>query len=446
MRAAAHNPWAARFAPLLDQEEIRRRAAVFPQPMLGLFQLPVEVAYRRLETALQELFYPSQQCVELLSKWVGMAYAHCLEIYSDEKAFLQHINAPEPPLPNFFFPHCFTGLPGTGKTKLLNTLHRILPPPAEIVVGSGYPPVPSQSSWAISIDTCTAPSDLLIPFAGGKERPKNLTEICRKLAYRNGVAIFTADEFQHATTSTSANAQVTKMLMSVAYLGLPYVYGANYSLVERLMRRPHEDRQRLLAHFDVLLPDPPESQDWSNMLAAQKGIAPDIFQFDPIEDALVIHGCSAGCKRAEKHLLLAGLRIGHQRKRPVTIDVLREAYSSQNYASYREEVEQLLQVSLEAWQHSGRKRRHRDDLKCPIDLPKETQAMLLEQTAKLRKTQVAAKMQESAMTPAEKALLKTAERQARKKSPKLQAIPAKRKQPLTAEELKNNSLWFKSKL
>lgn len=50
------------------------------------------------------------------------------------------------------------------------------------------------------------------------------------------------------------------------------------------------------------------------------------------------------------------------------------------------------------------------------------------------------------MTPAEKALLKTAERQARKKSPKLQAIPAKRKQPLTAEELKNNSLWFKSKL
>ncbi len=445
MKDAAHNPWAARFAPLLDREVIRQRAAHSPQPLRGLLKMPVEHASRKLKLGLEELFYPSSQCLDLLEKWVGMAFAHCLEMYPDNKKYLQGINEKKAPLPNFSFPCCLTGLGGVGKTELLKAFHRILPSPSEIDAGSGYPPIPSQSYWAVTINASKAPSDLLVPFAGGKDKLDHLVETCRKLAYRNGVGFYTMDEFQHATTSASANARVTQMLLCACYLGIPVVFSANYSLIYRLKQRPQEDQQRLLADIDVLLPDAPDSEDWTNMLKEQQNIAPDVFDYDPVEDGPAIHALCAGIKRAEKHLLLIGFKIAHKRKSTVTLDVLREAYQSHKYATFRHEVEMLLRIALDPGQTSRSSQQERNDLRCPIELPKGMLEKINAEVAKARKAKVADEMLRSSMTPEELANLRTNQK-AQKRGKTSQRMPStKRSKTATAEELRNNAIWFKNR-
>lgn len=447
MKSRNRNPWAERFAPLLDRNVIRKRVEVSPEPLKGLMQMNVEVGVRVLQEAFEKLFFPSRQCLDLLEKWVGMAYAHCLVTYPDNKHFLQGINQKEPPLPNFCFPKCLTGLPGSGKTELIKSFQRILPGPSEIEVGSGYLPIPSQSHWSFTINASAAPSDLLNPFSGGTDTLKNLVRTCRKLAFRNGVSFYTVDEFQHATSSATANTRVTQMLLSVGYLGIPSVYGANYSLVYRLMQRPNEDQQRLLADIDVLLPDPPDSEDWILMLKAQKEIAPDIFAFDPEKDGPEIHGLCAGNKRAEKYLLLVGVRIAHKRGIKVTIEIFREAYQSSDYATFRLFVETLLRVTLEPDRTAYSSQQEMNDLRCPIALPKEAMDMMNSQSHKHRKKKVADEKLESSLTPEEKEFHRRQCRLGSKHVGKVpKGAPVKRKTPDSAEDLKHNMNLFKNRI
>jgi len=441
------NPWAARFKHLLEREVIRQRSAVDPEPLKGLMQMNVEVACRKLEGALEELFYPSGQCLDMLEKWVGMIYAHCLTIYPDNKKYLQGINDEMPPLPSFRPPVCLTGLPGTGKSALFKALQRLLPAPSEIEVGSGYNPIPCQSYWYFTINASAAPSDLLIPFCGGKDILKNLVKTGRKLAFRNGVPIYIADELQHATASPTANTRLTQMLLSVGYLGIPFVFGANYSLIYRLMQRPDEDQQRLLADIDVLLPDDPESEDWIEMLTAQKRIAPDVFAFDPKKDGPAIHGYCAGIKREEKYLLLAAFRIAHSRKTKVTLDVLREAYLSSQYSPHRSRVEMLLRIALEPVQTSRSSQQERTDLRCPVALPEGALAKITHPMKRHRKAMVADNKLESSMTPEELALHQwdTQHNQNHAEKKPIRGM-TKRSRADSAEDLKNNSNWYKKRI
>ncbi|MBE7423800.1 MAG: ATP-binding protein [Zoogloeaceae bacterium] len=447
MKTTPPNPWAARFEHLLEREVIRLRSTVNPEPLKGLMQMNVEVACRKLEGALEELFYPSGQCLDMLEKWVGMIYAHCLTIYLDNKKYLQGINDKLSPLPSFSPPVCLTGLPGTGKTELFKALLRLLPVPSEIEVGSGYNPMPCQSYWYFTINASAAPSDLLIPFCGGKDILKNLVITGRKLAFLNGVPIFIADELQHATASSTANTRITQMLLSVGYLGIPFVFGANYSLIYRLMQRPDEDQQRLLANIDVLLPDDPESEDWIEMLTAQKRIAPDVFAFDPKKDGSAIHGYCAGIKREEKYLLLTGFRIAHKRKTKVTLDVLREAYLSSQYSPHRSRVEMLLSIALEPAQTFRLGQHERSDLRCPVALPEGALAKITLPMKRHRKAKVAENMLESSMTPEELALIRGDIQPSRKPvNEKPKGGVARRTRADSAEDLKENANWYKKKI
>ncbi|MBN8779571.1 MULTISPECIES: hypothetical protein [unclassified Thiobacillus] len=106
--------------------------------------------------------------------------------------------------------------------------------------------------------------------------------------------------------------RATQILLSMSYLGLPMVNIANFSLVHKLMQRPQEDRQRLLAKPCVLVPDSPESQDWIQTLATYRAVASDVLVYDPVNDAKYIFLLSAGIKRLVVRLLVLGYRISRK--------------------------------------------------------------------------------------------------------------------------------------
>ncbi len=55
---------------------------------------------------------------------------------------------------------------------------------------------------------------------------------------------------------------VTDILLTLARIGLPMIYLANYSLLHKLMGRNQEDTQRLLIQPRVMQPDDPAGPDW----------------------------------------------------------------------------------------------------------------------------------------------------------------------------------------
>jgi hypothetical protein len=75
------NHWATRFEPLLDPNVIKQRAQVTVTPLVDLTSMPIDLACKRLEMALDTIFHPTTQCLTTLHKLVGIAHAHCVITY-----------------------------------------------------------------------------------------------------------------------------------------------------------------------------------------------------------------------------------------------------------------------------------------------------------------------------------------------------------------------------
>jgi energy-coupling factor transporter ATP-binding protein EcfA2 len=442
MMSRNSNPWAGRFAELLDSESIRQRAVVRVPPLANLYDMPVELSCKLLSNALEEIFYPTQQCVSVLSRLAGMAHAHCTTTYSGPKEFLGGVYASKAPLPDFHFPVCLTGLAGIGKSKLLKAFNRILGEDQSIIVDSQHPAFPLQGAWSVSVHARSSPKDVLRALTGFDDRAGELVETCRKMAFRNGIPLLIVDEFQFATGSENANARVTQMLLSLGYVGIPYLFAANFSLLRRLQRRPEEEQQRLLSEPIILLPDLWSSEDWKKTLEAQMEVAPEVLRFDPVRDARSLHGFTAGRKRAMAKLILLAFREGHSRRQVVSLAALEQAFHSTQYARYREEVEIIAKQSI-----LNRPDKSRLDLWCPIPLPRNTAAEFTEEAIASREAVVAELELKSALTSGERnALLGFEKVVARKGSRKANVVQLKKERKSTGMELLENAAIFRENL
>lgn len=442
MERIQSNPWAARFEPLLDREIIKQRAQVVVSPLTKLHNESTELACKRLEAALKTVFYPTTQCVDVLHRFVDMAYAHCISVYPSGRAFLAGVYAKNSPLSEFSSPLLFTGLAGTGKTALKEASRRILFDEGQVAVDHEHSPFSLRHPWYVSIHARSNPLDVLRELAQSEKGSADLVEKCKKVAFRDGISFLVADEFQFATGSESANARVTQMLLSLGYIGLPWVYNANFSLVGRLLKRPEEDRQRLLADWIILQPDPPSSLDWQGTLRAQKDVAPDVLAFDPIRDASEIHTFTAGRKRAVAKLLVQAYRNEHPRGGVVDISAIKRAYHSPNFASYREESEILANQAIRNCPDKNRK-----DLWCPLPLPPCATVAFANASKEKRDEQVADAELRSALNGEEMKTLRDIERGVGKSQKKRgEVVPLRRNAALTAEDLKRNANWFKDQL
>lgn len=434
------NPWAERFAPLLDAEEVFRRAEVKPPTLLNLNAKPLEAACKELEGALSEVFYPTAQCVDLLMEWAGQAHAHCLTYYPSRRDILSGVYDTESasPLPGFSCPTCLGGLAGTGKSQLFQAFERILPPPDSLYIDDHHSHFPLVAAWIRQLQNCKSAQQVPAVLAGMRPSGKSALDMARRRAFRDGVAFLGVDEFQFATQSSSANTLVTQMLFAASHLGVPFVYATNFSLVHKLLKRPQEDRQRLLSKPKVLWPDMPESIDRINTLESYRDICPEVLTFDPVNDSHAIYLLSAGIKRLERILIVDGYRISRLRSgrnAKVGVREIEEAYHSASFTVNRHDVEAIARQTIQNKKIPGR-----DDLWCPFDLPRPAPAQSSRSNpfSEKREEKVAEAALHDSLTKSERKAFEALSKPKKKCDGNVVNL-RKRKRPATAEELKENA-------
>ncbi len=435
MTALTENPWVERFIPLLNRDEIKRKVEVRPRLFADYWQLSPVEATKELEKRLREIFFPSQQCIEILHEWVGLALEHCRNQYRGQKEFLAALYEKEVPLPDFNFPMCLTGLAGSGKSQLLKALGRLMPESA-FFTGIDNTNFRLESHRVLTVKVKGSATAILQSLTGQNGGMLELTNVARKQSYRVGWAFLGIDEFQFLTQSDKANTKLVQVLMSVCYLGIPVVYAANFSMLHKLIRRNQEDRQRLLGNVWGLFPESPTSGDWVAMLEWHKSIAPQVFEFDAVADAQAIHQLTGGINRAENKLLAVAFRRALEHDRAVGLPELETAYKSRDYAVYRTDIELLSKLPFSTVLQKANK-----DLWCPIDIAPRFDSEEV----------FSARRQERVNEAAIEASLNAAERNAfkartkpsspKQKTSKVVSID-KKKSP--AERLMEDSRWFEN--
>lgn len=432
------NRWTGRFAGLTNREKIRERVEMPPVPIPNIREMSPPEANERIRYALGQVFYPNEQCLDILQSWMRLAMAHSRETYGMPRDFVEGVYRQESPLPGFCFPWCLTGLAGVGKSALLKALERLMPEPSTVkaVDGTEFPLV---SYRAITVRASSTSRDILTQFAQREGSVRQLSEFVRRIAYRDGWSLVLQDEFQFATQSENASTRITQMILAMCYLGIPPVFAANYSLLHKLNSRNQEERHRLLGHVDELHPDAATGKDLRVLLRRYSDVAPDVFTYDPEGDAEAIHNLTAAIKRHVVVLLEIGFAMAFANKGVVDYSVLEKAYKSRAYAPFRDDVEALAKLY-------GAFRNSRKDLWCPLNAVVNPCEDLSGEQG--RQARADANALAASMTAAER----KAYAELSKKAAASRGKPSEAKVTSThikksdAERLRENNSWFSNKL
>lgn len=448
MTASLCNPWTARFSNLLDIEAIRERVRKKPPALQGVSAMPVAAANQALEFVLKALYVPSDQECIIIKGFLERALWHCEKKYPDTRTFLGKVydqSIIDNELEDESKLICLTGPAGVGKSQLIAALGRILGSDSSVDVGHGHSPFPLRGHWHIRVGGTSGIVQMLLPMISSKDNdePKKLSlrklkAQCRRRAYRDGIAILTADEFQFLTGS-EANTQVAKALLFLSYLGIPVIFIANYSLGHRLLKRPPEDQQRILSYPILLLPEPPSSPYWTEYLEECVRVSGGAIAINPVEDGLVIHRYTAGLKRLAVILFCIAYAISRERgATAITRSDIEAAYLSAQFTVNRKAVEEIVRQAITGVPGS------RKDLFCPFDLPKSAQLAATEQWQVSREEEFAKESLVSSMTEKERKGLEILNDQIRAKAglTKKGKVISMPKKPATAESLLDGARLF----
>lgn len=361
--SAASTPWECRFSAELTDAEIDAKTIAVPEPLIDLGQLPAEVAKSVLDTALQSLFVPSVQTRAILREMLALCRCYCAERYPNQVAFLRNIYASDVDHAEYE-PHlrvtCLTGLAGVGKSAVISAFGRLVTPQRFEVDGHGV--FELRPTWRMSVKSGSSLRQLVAhrfrhPETIGS-RTLQFVEIQRELCAQ-GVTLILPDELQFLTQGLG-NALPAKLLTSLARLGPPLWYVANYSLLHRLISRPQEEKQRLLAKPIFLHPDTPDSADWRALLHALSCVEPSLETLGTEDIGRRLWGYTFGIRRLVARLVAGA--YGAMRDRGahrVATEDIDSAYTDSAYAASRIDVD-LLMAGLE------KRDQKRKDLWCPL--------------------------------------------------------------------------------
>lgn len=394
----------SRFTGCLDVNDIRAKVTVSPEPTTALESLDVMVAAETLSNKLKQIFIPNEFSLTFIKEMVGRASMHSQRLFASEAVYSSNVfHPPEVEVS----PLCLTGLAGVGKSQTIAALRKVLPPPMEFSCDLFHGSVTLTSDWYASARGKASGKALLEHFVFGDKKPvgkttvAQLLQLARRGANREGVSLVMLDETQHFNTGLGA-AKVTDVLLTVAAIGPPTVFLSNYSLVHKLMARNSEDKQRLLANPQIMLPDEPDSADWHHYIAECIRVSNGAIQADTGEMAAEIYRCTFGLKRLVVQILtLAYVECRNAGRYSVSLVDIVSAYRSVAYTVSAREVEKLQFLAL-----GGRSRKGDLDLVCPFDLPVVMKSNVVKFTRDDRHERVIAKVFDSAMTDTERAAMK----------------------------------------
>ena len=396
------SPWISRFGRDPSDGEIVHAVRVQPEPIAGLNELSVERAARHLQAHLTGVFFPTAQIVSHLRMLRDTALAYADLAFPSTGKFLESLYTGGAPSGAKQKPICVTGLGGVGKSELLAALAKILPGTDSVEIpGEGI--FPLTSLWRFVVEARVGRPGVLTQLL---DEPGKVSSIECKLAafsraeaFRTGVCLMTADEFQFMTFSEGANIRAAQALLQMSHVGPPLAYCANFSLIRSLMKRPQHEQQRLLANHIVVVPDAADSSDWVKYLKALLCAAPGTFLLDVCVNGRDIHRYTAGIKRLVVELLALAYRHARAEGRPIaSMSDVRKAYADARYAGNRDDVEELARIKLNPLNHGSK----RGDLICPFPEPAlPSNVVVLDPGVQARQREIGDALLLAAATPKE---------------------------------------------
>ena len=388
-----------RFSSSLDPITIRDRITVRPEPVSSLTEHQPHIGAAILDEALKKIFLPNQFSIQLIEEMVGRAKLHFDEIFASEVEYISRIYTP----PDAdVYPICLTGLAGVGKSRTIAALRKVMPEPMEFYSShyDGY--ITLASHWYASAKEKVSGKSLLVDYLFGKSKPpsgnqENFLLEARRRAARDGVPLTLLDETQFFKTGVGT-AKITEILLTMTSIGPPALYASNYSLVHRLLGRNSEDKQRLLSQPRIMLPDPPDSEEWADYVQECVRVSNGCIRPGTGDFAGDLYRYTFGIKRLAVQLLSqAYIECRNDGRNWIVPADLAHAYRSAAYTSNAKDVEDLHTYSLGSGQSSIRL-----DLKCPFDLPAAYKSNVVKFAKDERHQRMIAKVFDSALTKAER--------------------------------------------
>ena len=369
MTLAESSLYASRYEDALAPGVIKHRAESHGSPVEDLMSVGVEEACQKLECGLKEVLLVSVQLEKVIRAEIERALSHSKIVYRSPGAALAAAYSGVA-LSDGTPPSFITGLAGVGKTRLRLAIQRILVGDRKISLDPAHPPVPLIDYVDCVVGKKASVSAVLRTFAspgtaGGKVRigQEELGRECARWMRVSGVCLFGGDETQFMAQSATASTLITRTLLALAELQVPWFVIANYSLGWKLRSRPPEATQRLLSRPVVLLPDPPASEDWAALLAAYQVVLDEAVSFSLVDHRVELWNLCAGLKRLLVNLLVLSYWMARSAGSPkASWAHVRQAFNSVRYATARDDVNLLIA-------HSGQKTSLRKDLLCPFNGP-----------------------------------------------------------------------------
>ncbi|QTD46518.1 hypothetical protein [Ottowia testudinis] len=430
--------WAGRYSEALEPGVIRRRAETHGEVVRGLEAMEIEVACDRLLLGMQYVNLVTDQAESIIRRCLERALAHAQLVYADPTAVLRAAYSGVA-VREDNVPILLTGLAGVGKSRIRLSISRVLTGRDHVVVNEAHPRVPLIEYADCKIGQQASVLEVLRPLANpeiasghAKVRRSEISARCAEWQRVVGCCLLGVDETQFMAQSDTASTLITRTLLAVADVGVPWFYIANYSLIWKLLARPSEAVQRLLGHPIVVLPDSPMSEDWQGLMREFGVVLDEAYEFKIEERSIELWNLCAGLKRELVKLLVHAYRVARQSGATrVTWCFVLQAFHSAMFSAPRRDVDLLIA-------HAGQGGELRRDLRCPFDGPEivTRSAAYQAQLHEARTAAVARASVQGAMTGEEKAAVDAIERAAQPMArPRGKVVALRRSKPRSLEQL-----------
>lgn len=441
--------WTKRYEEALRPGVIKSRGESRGRPLQSHMTLDVEAACKAIQEGMEEVVLVTAQLEAIATTLIQRAKAHAANVYVDPGAVLK-LAYDGVDIEGFVTPMFLTGLAGIGKSRLRTVLRRVLPGRRMIQVDAAHPAVPLIDFIDGNIGRKVSPSAVVKSLVeevlglGDWKGNAGAVEECARVLHLSGACLVGADEMQFMTQSASAGALITRTLLSLADLQVPWFVIGNYSLGWKLRERDPEATQRLICDPVVMVPDLPGSLDWENLLREYQVVLAEVLDFKLLNYQVELWNLSAGIKRELVSLLVISYRISRRAgSTQVSWSHVRQAFASASFSVARADVSALIS-------NAGQGGKIKKGLRSPFDGP-EIQAAIGSYSEKLREARaekIASASVKASMNRREREAIENIEKTA-EASPAMPAQVIKlrnRRKPRTLENMQEAAHDFLASL
>lgn len=344
------NPWRDSLIGLEDRGRLRELLTVSGKPIVGLGQADEYQVAHLVGTGIRSIRMPTDEGIEIARDLILRIKTHYWTRYRSKRDYLAGVYDIEgTDAQGDYKPVCLSGHAGVGKSTLMLDLTRILQQPSLIDVGAGHDKVKLIRCWRVSLGKGMTVGRVLAKLIDGERltakrmRTDEIIELCRRIAYRDGVGLIVVDELQFLAQSADAKTAISSLLLELGKLGIPFVFVANHSACQKLESLPEEVRDRLLSAPRILLPSLRGTDYWIGYLGEIQRVLGRTLAGNLADEQSEIFSLTAGLMRHVEQLFVGTYAdVWAQGRRCVTMRDLMNFYDSTSNTHYRKRVEQSI--------------------------------------------------------------------------------------------------------